>query len=269
MNQIQTSQNNLPSTQVAQHQEQVLKSDIVLPKVLLMQALSDFVKEKKCTAGDIVRSGTSEMLAKAGEELEVIPLTFENLWMLLEDEKGKGMPQDYKFRGYEPRTASNEDAEWDFKQDGANWKRTKVMNLFALLGSDVEKLLVALKKFEENPEEIPDLDAALMPVVIQFRKTSFKAGKDVSTLFVKAQDLSQMMGKDVPVYGRTMKIKAIEESKDDNDYYVFTVSGGSQTKKEYLPHAKRWRETIALMRGNIKLDDTDLAGGVKDEEVPF
>jgi hypothetical protein len=270
MENLPTAQNaNVPAPFVPAAQEQILKSDVVLSKVLLMQALSDFVKERKCADGDIVRSGTSEMLAKQGSELEVIPLTFENLWMLSEDEKGKGNDKDFKFRGYEPRTAANEDAEWDFMQDGVRWKRTKVMNLFALLGSDVERLNTAMAKFIEDPTEIPDVDAALMPVVIQFRKSSFKTAKDVSTLFVKAKDLSQMMGQDVPAYGRTMKIKAVEEAKDDNKFFVFAITSGERTKKEYIPHAKRWKETITQMRSTIKLDDTDLAGGDAARPEPF
>lgn len=269
MNQVTKIENNVPA--IAQPQDQqILKSDIVLPKVLLMQALSDFVKERKAQSGDIVRSGTGEMLAKAGSVLEFIPLAFTNLWMLSEDEKGKGDKKDFKFRGYEPRTASNESAEWDFMEGGVRWKRTKVMSLFALLASDIEKFEAAMAKCRETGD-LPDLDSALLPVVIQFRNTSFKAAKDVATLFVKARELGAQMGMDIPAYGRTMKLQAVEESSDDNDYYVLSVTGGSQTKKEYLTHAKRWKDTLAVMGANVKVDDTDLAtsGAAATEEVPF
>ncbi len=271
MNEVSTQTNNLPATQNQQGAaDQILKSDIVLPKVLLMQALSDFVKQKKAQSGDIVRSGTSESLAKQGEVLEFIPLTYTNLWMLSEDEKGKGNKTDFKFRGYEPRTPSNEGLDWDFRQDGTAWKRTKVMSLYALLASDIEKFEKAMAGFKETGD-MPDLDAALLPVVIQFRNTSFKAAKDVSTLFLKAKELEAQMGISVPAYGRTMKLQAVEESKDDNDYYVLTVTGGSTTKKEYLPHAKRWKETIAQMDGNIQVDDSDVAGAplASESEIPF
>lgn len=263
-----TQNSNVPATQSQQGQEQILKSDIVLPKILLMQALSDFVKEKKAQAGDIVRSGTGEMLAKDGAPLEFIPLTYTNLWMLSEDEKGKGNKQDYKFRGYEERNGGNEDLEWDFMQDGTRWKRTKVMNLYALLASDIEKFEGAMAKFKESGD-MPDLDAALLPVTIQFRNTSFKAAKDVSTLFLKAKELANQMQMEVPAYGRTMKLQAVEESKNDNDYYVLTVTGGSTTKKEYLPHAKRWKDTIAQMGGKVKVDESDLSGAVAEAGEVF
>lgn len=268
MNQVAKSESNVPAVAQAQDQ-QILKSDIVLPKVLLMQALSDFVKEKKATAGDIVRSGTGEMLAKAGSILEFIPLAFTNLWMLSEDEKGKGNKQDYKFRGYEPRTAANEAAEWDYMENGTKWKRTKVMNLYALLASDIERFEKSIAKYKETGD-MPDLDAAILPTTIQFRNTSFKAAKDVATLFVKARELGMQMNIDVPAYGRTMKLEAKEESSNDNDYYVLSVTGGSQTKKEYLPHAKRWKDTLAAMGTSVKVDDTDLAASPPAEDsIPF
>lgn len=260
-------QSTAVSTHVAQDQ-QILKGDVVLPKLLLMQALSDFVKQKKATAGDIVRS-SGEIVAKDGAELEFIPLSFQNLWMISEDEKGKGNKQDYKFRGYEPRTAANEAAEWDYMENGTRWKRTKVMQLYALLGADIERFEQAMAKFKETGE-LPDLESALLPVVIQFRNTSFKAAKDVATLFVKAKELGAQMGIEVPAYGRTMKLQAVSESNGENDYYVMTVKSGAQTKKEYLPHAKRWKDTLASMGGAVKVDESDLTGAAAaTEEVPF
>lgn len=268
MHDVAAQKNNLPSTQGPQAQEQILKSDIVLSKVLLMQQLSEFVKEEKCKSGEIVRSQTGDILAARATPLEFIPLTYVNLWMMSEDEKGKGDKKDFKFRGYEPRNASNEDAEWEFMQDGVKWKRTKVMNLYALLASDIEKFEAAMAKFKESGE-MPDVDAALLPVTIQLRNTSFKAAKDVSTLFLKANELSKQMQVDVPAYGRTMKLLAVEEtSKDGDDYYALTVSGGSPTKKEYLPHAKRWKETMHWMGASVKVDDSDVAGAPA-ADVPF
>lgn len=260
MNNLQTQNSNAPSTQVNQPQEQILKSDIVLSKILLMQQLSEFVKAETRKSGEIVRSGTGELLATRGSALEFIPLTYVNLWMLSEDEKGKGDKKDFKFRGYEPRTAKNEDAEWEYIEDGVKWKRTKTMNLYALLASDIEKFEAAMKLYKDTGE-MPDVDAALLPVTIQLRNTSFKAAKDVSTLFLKANELSKQMGMEVPAYGRTMKLLAVEEtSKDGDDYYALTVSGGSTTKKEHLPHAKRWKETMHQMGANVQVDDSDVAG---------
>lgn len=273
-----TQQSNLPATQQQNSgQEQILKSDIVLPKVLLMQALSKLLKgNKSIRAGDLVRSTTSEKLGDGETALEFIPLTFTNLWMLTEDEKGKGIKDDYKFRGYEPRTASNESMEWDYLgEGGTKWRRTKVMQVYALLVRDLEKIDAAMDKFEKDGV-MPDLDSALLPVVIPFRSSSFKAAKDVATLFVKAADIAAQLQKrnpekkiDVPVYGRTMKLMVLPESKDDHDYFVLRAVESGPTKQSYLSECNRWRTTLIQMGNNVKVDESDVDNEPAAGEEPF
>lgn len=258
-------------------QEQILKSDIVLPKVLLMQALSKLLKgNKTIRAGDLVRSSSSEKLGDSETSLEFIPLTFTNLWMLTEDEKGKGNKDDYKFRGYEDRTASNESMDWDYLgPGGTKWRRTKVMQVYALLVRDLEKINAAMDQFEKDGI-MPDLDAALLPVVIPFRSTSFKAAKDVATLFVKAADIAAQLQKrnpskliDVPVYGRTMKLEVRAEQKDEHDYFVLRAMESGPTKPEYLTECNRWRNTLINMGKNVKIDESDVAGEPVEASEPF
>jgi hypothetical protein len=269
MNQVPAKQeSNLPSVPAQPQQDQILQSDIMLPKVLLQQALSDLVKKRKAQSGDLCRSTDGEILGNEKTPLEFIPLTFQNLWMLSEDEKGKGDKKDFKFRGYEPRDAKNEAEEWDFMQDGVRWKRTKVMSLYALLVRDIEKTNAAIKAFQET-QEMPDLDAALMPVVIQFRNTSFKAAKDVVNLFMKAADLAFQMGVDVPVYGRTMNLEVRPEQKDNNDYFVLRATPNRPTPKEFLTHCNRWRNTLIAMGNTVKVDESDVAGTQEPGAEPF
>ncbi len=248
-------------------QEQILQSDIVLPKVLLQQALSDLVKARKAQSGDLCRSTNGEILGNENTSLEFIPLTFKNLWMLSEDEKGKGNKTDYKFRGYEERNARNENSDWDFLQNGAKWKRTKVMNLYALLVRDLEKMEIAKKKYAETGE-MPDLDSALLPVTIQFRNSSFKAARDVVMLFIKANDIAMQMGIDVPVYGRTMSLEVMSENNGEHDYYVMRAKESKATPKEFLAQCNRWRTTLIAMGESVKIDESDVAGGEPAAE-PF
>lgn len=251
---VMNQQTNLPATQApAQKTETVLKSDVVIPKLLLMQALSDFVVEKKAQSGDMVRSTTVEKLGDEKNPVAVIPLTFQNLWMLSEDVTGKGKME---FRGYEPRTALNEHLDWDFTRDGTNWKRTKVMNLFALLPADIDAQEAELKKFEETGE-MPDLDKVLLPVVIPFKNTSFKAGKEVVTLFAKAESVSQQIGKDVPVYGQTLLLSCTPEKNEKGHFYVFHTSRGGKTDAKYIASASSWYSTLTKMGAAIKVDESD------------
>ena len=262
---IQKTESNLPAnaSSTQSTQEQILRSDIVLPKLMLMLALSDHVNARRAQAGDIVKNATGEKVGDEKTPIEFIPLTFQNLFMLSEDEKGKGNKADYKFRGYEDRTALNEGADWDFVQDGKPWKRTKVMNVYCLLPAELDKMAEAMRKFEETGEI--DLETSVLPTVIQFRNSSFKAAKDVATLFVKAADLAARAGRDIPAYGSTMKLEVVPESSGDNDYYVMRVKPGGATKKEYLPECKRWREFLISLGKNVRVNESD----VVEETVPF
>ncbi len=249
--------------------DQILQSDFKIPKILLMQGLSEWVADGTAKLGDFVRSSTREIVGSKDSVLEFIPLTFVNLWMLSENTTGDG--KEFDFRGYEPRTALNEKAEWDYQKDGVAWRRTKVMNLFALLPSDISRQAAAIEKFKKDGE-MPDLEAAVLPVLIQFKSSSFAAAKNVIDLFVKADSLARDMGVDVPVYGRTMKLATEMQKKEKAgktvSFYVYNVTAAGPTKKEYFEAATRWRQVILSLGQavNEKVDEADTA---TDSEVPF
>lgn len=238
-----------PSTEAG-----VLKSDIVLAKVLCMQGISELVMEGKAAAGDFVLSTSGEKIGGRDKPIDFIPLKFDNLWMI-QSQEGKN----WKFEGYEKRTSANELAEWEYLDgSGRKMKRTKVMHLYALLPADVQRQLEAMKRYQETGE-IPDVEAALLPVVLSFRNTSFKAAKDISTLFLKAESLSREMGIPVPVYTRTMRLSNTLEKKeiDGNNasYYVMHVEPAGKTDPAYVPKAKFWNEQLGQM--SFRIDDSD------------
>lgn len=254
-NEVTKQESQVPSTHVKTNVEEVLKSDVVIPKVLLMQGLSDFVSERKAIAGDMVRSSTAEKLGDDKTPIDIIPLTFQNLWMISENASGDG--KKYEFRGYEPRTAATESLEWDFIKNGTKWKRTKVLNLFALLPADIEAQNAELKKFQETGE-IPDVDKVLLPVVIPFRNTSFKAGKEVATLFAKAESISRQVGKTVPAYGTTISLSCAQDKNDKGTFFVFKATTAGKTNPAYRDAAATWYETLTRQEMKVAVDESDV-----------
>lgn len=250
---------NLPSTQ-STSSEQVLKSDVVIPKLLLMQGLSELVAARKAAQGDMVRSTTGEKLGDDTHPVQVIPLTFQNLWMLSEKIGNK-----YEFRGYEPRTSANEAAPWDFKAGGTDWKRTKVMNLFALLPADIEAQKAAMAEFETSGNM--DLDKVLLPVVIPFRNTSFKAGKDIATLFAKAEAISRQVGKTIPAYGNMVSLKCEQQKNDKGAFFVFATEPAGKTSPEHREAAASWYGTLSSGAANIQVDAADESEAAADPTV--
>lgn len=262
MNEVMKKETNVPATGTPAQGGQVLKSDVVIPKLLLMQGLSDFVADRKAQQGDMVRSTTAEKLGDPETPVKVIPLTIQNLWMTQEEIKGK-----YEFRGYEPRTPENENAEWEFMANGVRHKRTKVLNLFALLPQDIDAYSKEMKKFKETGE-LPDLDKVVLPVVIPFRNTSFKAGKEIVTLFAKAESVARQLGVNVPAYGSMIELGCHQEKNDKGAFFVFDTAPAGKTPAEYKEAAASWYATLSS-GANIKVDDGEDGADSASGDVGF
>jgi hypothetical protein len=242
--------------------EEILKSDIVVPKVLLMQGLSEAVSKRhkspdgaNIQQGDIIRSTTLEVVGGPDDAVEFIPLTYTNHWRVEEEINGK-----YEYRGLEPRTAKNEDLPWKFEKDGAQWRRVKVLNVFALLPQDLAAFQDEIKRAQAE-NDIPDLNKVLLPVVISFRSTSYNAGKAVVTHFAKAASMAKYGA--VP-YGHTMKLSCKQEENDKGIFYVFDVAPGRKCSKEEVGEAKDWYARLAS--GPVKIDESD--EGIEEGAAP-
>lgn len=265
-NAVQKTETNLPTTARPPVAQEILRSDVIIPKILLMQSMSDFVKDKasdpsgkRIEDGMWVRSTTKEIVGMPDHPLEFIPLLFTNQWMN-QELVGKKM----EFRGYEPRTAKNESLEWDFTKDGTDWRRTKVLTVFALLPMDVATELAAVARYQKTGE-VPDLDATLLPVVIQFKSTGFKTGMVVATHFAKAAGMAQYGAK---AHGYKLSLSAVEEKNDLGSFFVPQI--GAKTTKatsEEIAQADKWLAVLGS-GDQVKIDETDVANAPAGETVP-
>lgn len=251
---VTKKETNLPSTAMtASDTSEVLSGDVLIPKVLLMQGLSEYVIERKAQQGDIVRSTTGEKLGDPDKTLEFIPLMIKNEWILQENVAGK-----YEFRSIEPRTAANEHSDWNFKQNGADWKRVKAINCYALLPADIDAELAEVAKFKKDGT-IPDLNKTLLPVVISFRSTSFNAGKGVSTHFAKAKTMEKF---GVKPWSYTLKLGCYTEKNDRGTFFCFSVAQGGPANKAHVEKATEWVNSLKVV--NVLIDEK----GEADEHLP-
>lgn len=244
---------------VLYNREQVLSSDVKIPRILLMQGLSDFVKQRKAQHGDIVRSTSIEKLGDFEVSLEFIPLTFRNRWNLFEKVGGK-----LEYRGTEERNAKNETLPWEYTHNGLPWKRVKVIDVFALLTKDIDAEQTGIEEFKKTGK-LPDLNKTLLPVVISFRVTSYRAGQDVVTHFTKAQGMSKAIGAPVKAHAYTLWLGCQPDKNDKgHEYNVFTVKSGGAAKPAHVEVADNWYQIIAS-KPDIKVDETEELGDTDSE----
>lgn len=225
-------------------------SDVLIPRVLLMQPISDLVTRGDRRPGDLVRSTTGELLAAAKAPVEIIPLFIQKVWVLLEKVDNK-----YEFRGTEPFTAQNAQNPWDFEAPSRRgkgtvpWRRDAANDLYALIPADIARFEQALAK-QEKTGELPDPATALLPVVVRFSRTSFRTGKDVATHFAQADSFHQAPA------ATTLSLVSEFEEGDKGNYFVFKMGARRKTAQAELVAAKAWFHRVT--NNAYKIDEEEV-----------
>lgn len=218
--------------------EKISASDIVIPKLLLMQGLSDFVSEQKAVMGDIVDSLSAKKLGGKAQPVEIIPLMLFKTWTYSEK-----VGEKFEFRESFPMTPANESFALEgLTPEGVEFRRDKVMNFFVLLAADAKKV-----------------DA--IPYVVSFRRTGYTTGKILATHFAMSQKLAQ------PPARKTFMLGADLEKGDKGNYYVFNLTEGKTLDMASEELKRAWEWYCILKKGQHKVDDSDLNGDATAKDV--
>ncbi len=212
-------------------QEEILKSDIIVPYVVVAQGLSDSVVQRKAQMGDIIRSTNFEKLGDPDKPIDVIFLNYPKANWIIEKkaEAVKGKEARYEYQSVMERNAGNETLPWYYSADadgnecaetapGAKeWRRVKQMVVFAILPADVDAFTEEMKKIDTDPDYLPDPSKSVTPVILSFRSSSYKAGKEVATFFAQVKNVK----KDIWKY--QLKAGCSLTQNDDGSFYVWEV----------------------------------------------
>ncbi len=204
---------------------QVSTADILISRILLQQALSDFVTEGKTKPGDLVDSVTGKVLAERGKELEIIPIVLVKNWRISKREKNK-----FEFQGFEPVTSQNENFPFEYELNGETWRRDKCYNYHVLLAKEAAS-------------------PSVMPVVVTFTRTSAQAGKAIATHFLKLSMDSK------PPAHSVISLKSEQIQGEQGPYFVYRADIGRNTEPNELNAAYKWYKLLQTM--NVKVDDAE------------
>jgi hypothetical protein len=227
-------------------------SDILIPRLLLMQGLSEFVAKGEAKMGDIVKSTTGQVLAKP---VAMIPLSYDKTWILTEKVNGQ-----HEFRRVEPFTFENAHLPWEYHDNGQEWKRTMSLNFYVLLPDDIKRDVEAREAYKKTGQ-FPDASASLLPVSISFRSTSYAAGKVLTTHFAMAKSFP------MPPYASTFKLSSETQTKNKKTFANYKVENAGPTPEAYLDACKAWHATVE--RASLKTDDEVETLSKKAEEAPL
>lgn len=230
--------------------QQIDAADVLVPKMLIMQPVSEWVGEGKHQQGALVRSTDGVLLGgKKGQEDVMVPfiaLSYTKDWSIFKKDKNDTK---FMFQRREPFTAMNRDREWAWMRDGVAWRADQNINLFALLPSDIERNLAARKRMADIGE-MPDPSDALIPIQIQFTRTSFKVGRGVVTHFAQSQDMG------IPAAMTTLSVYTEMVKGDGKLYFVFKLGAQSKTSPTHLAIARKWYDILS--RSQVRVHEEDI-----------
>lgn len=222
--------------------ENISAKDFIIPKILLMQGQSTFVTEGTAMVGQLVDSVSRELLGgRWGKDndkpVSFIPFYTFKTW--IESEK-RG--ERFEYVRQIPMDARNEDLPLEFTDDGKVMRRDRAINVYVLLPSMIEK------------------GEGIIPYIISFRRTSYTAGKKLSTFIAKLADFKQ------PAAAKNFKLTVLQREKDNSKYGVFDIEMLGDTQAAHKKVAFDWYKKVKTTA--LKIDDSDLASEKVVSETP-
>lgn len=188
--------------------------DILIPRMLLMQGLSEAVAEGNAQMGDIVNSVTMEKLGDRSTAINAIPLKIYKTW------------NEYKKVGNKPEFIrslpfkGNENLQQTaVMPDGTLITRDKIINVYFILTKDI-------------------LNGEAFPYVVGFKRTSMMAGKQVATHFAK----SAMMGR--KPHESILSIYTTLKKNEQGTFYVWNIGYVGKADAEQIKAAQSWLQIL-------------------------
>lgn len=193
-------------------QPQVSSKDIVIPKILCMQGLSQLVADEKAKMGDLVDSMTSEVIGNCtSKPVQFIPFHLEKILIVSRYSSG-----DWEFDHIEPVTPANENTPYETEVGGTKYKNEYCMNFYVL-----------------RPEDMS------LPYIISFKGMSRKAGKILATqMFVR----NAAAGKIPPAF--VMELCGTKTKNDKGTFFVLESKTVRDSTDEEISSAFTWYKTV-------------------------
>ncbi len=196
---LATKQAGAVSTDLAEWGNDVhVGKDLLISKVLTMQAMSELVVESDAKMGEFRDSITKELLGDITKPVAFVPFHCIKKWDISESENGT----DFKWVKSVPVVEDpthpdyNDNWEWTVQEANKTIKRVRRLDFFCLIASQIGN--------------------GGLPVTISFRSTSYKAGQ---ILFNQMYVRNKMVKKSPA--GIVMNLGGI---KDKNEKGTFVVT---------------------------------------------
>ena len=233
MSNLVESNGNDVSTEVVESSLGLTAQDVMIPKVLLMQKMSQLVEneDNDIKEGDFVHSLSEEIIGDKNKPLSVVVIGMFKTVIISENGEYA------RTESWTPELAK---LPYEETVDGVTVNRSTALNYYVLLKKDIAEM-------------------EAFPHVITFKRTGVKAGKTLGTHLLMLEDFGKKP------YFKNFILGAKKEKGDKGSYYVWDIKKGETSSEEEQAIAKRWTERLTTMKVNIH-DDED-TGRTKEAVV--
>lgn len=222
---------------------QMTKKDIVIPRLLLMQPMSEKVTGGSAAFGDIVDSLTDTKVGGFdAPPVRIVPFLMQKTFVVFDAND----PEDKKFLRIDPITPENEDARYEDEEkdehgDIIKISRVRTMTFYVLLEEELKK-------------------GSAIPYIVAFAKTSLNAGKKLATqMYVKNVNSGKTPA------GMVMGITVSKQSQDKKTWAIFDMETISEAPMEYQQEAFKWLKLVKS--GETRVDEGAFEEEAKEKEV--
>ncbi len=221
--------------------EPLTSRDVVIPKILAMQGLSDLVTEGKARFGEFVDSVTHEVLGSIEKPIEFVPFHLEKVWIISHRKLGA---EKFEFLKYEAVTAQNVNSYPKLQEviGDTEFKYEYAMQYYVILPNDPS-----------------------MPKVITFKSTSSRTGK---VLYTQMYVRNRAAGLIPPAY--VMELGGKKEKNDKGTFVVMEVKPKGKTPDELIGTCLTWLNVIKQGKTQVAPDRANTeANYATDESAKF
>lgn len=207
--------------------EEADSSDIIIPKILLMQGTSKWVPEE-FNIGEIIDSVDEEIIAKKGETVELIPFILKKTWEVFTNETPAQWKRSEKW------TPANDDLPWEFTEEDPetgtqNLKRQRQYSFYCMLAGATDDFAI--------------------PKLIGFRSSAgFRPGKKIASHFATMKGINQ------PGFNVTWTVGS-ETVKDESagvSYQRFVVKKARAITDEEMTPILNWLKIMSVSPDKFK-----------------
>lgn len=212
---------------------ELFSNDILIPKIWLVQAMSELRKAKKADEGQFVDSQTEEVIAESDTGFNFVVLKTFKRWHTFELVKEKNEIKKNFVSSEIMVLGKNHNLPYEETVEGKDLVRRQVISAYILLERDAA---AGLEK----------------PYIIDFASTSKLAGRTI------VSDIKTLNSKGAPSFVGFFHMTSEEQAFEKGEAFVKKAKFGGYTPKSMWQFLKQCRMNLDTMENQIEIDDSDL-----------